>query len=69
MLARAPRVPLSYSRADAADALGISLPTFDRQVAAGRIIQRFIESKPVFPHGELLSYVDSLPYEKPTRDT
>jgi hypothetical protein len=69
MITRAPRVPLTYSRADAADALGISLPAFDRLVSASQLTPRFIGSKPVFTAAELTAYVESLPYEKPTRDT
>ena len=69
MLARAPRVPLTYSRADAADALGISIPAFDRLVSASQLTPRFIGSKPVFTAAELTAYVDSLPYEKPTKET
>ena len=64
MLARAPRVPLLFNRAGAADTLGISIPSFDRLVAAGEITPRFIGSKPVFTAEELTAYVASLPYEK-----
>ena len=69
MLTRAPRVPLTYSRADAADALGISIQAFDRLVSASQLTPRFIGSKPVFTTAELNAYVDSLPYEKPIRAT
>ena len=64
MNAHASRQPLAFNRAGAADTLGISIPSFDRLVAAGEITPRFIGSKPVFTVAELAAYVESLPYEK-----
>lgn len=62
---RAPRVPLSYNYADAADAIGISVAQLDKLVREGDITPKYVRSKPIFPATELLAWLESLPIEKP----
>lgn len=54
--------PLTYSKADAATALGISVKTLDRIVKDGDLNLRLIRGKRVIEATELESYVGSLPY-------
>ena len=69
MNTRAAAGRLAFNRTGAADTIGVSIPTFDRLVSAGLITPRYIGSKPVFTAAELIAYVESLPYEKPTKET
>lgn len=54
--------PLTYSKADAAAALGISVKTLDRVIKDGDLNMRLIRGKRVIDAAELESYVGSLPY-------
>jgi len=62
---RAPRVPLAYNYADAADALGISVAQLDKLVRQGDLNPVYVNSKPIFPAPELLAWLATLPIEKP----
>lgn len=66
---RAPRVPISYSLAGAADATGYSVRTIERAIKAGEITSRYANSSPVIPHDELFAWVQSLPVDKPEKAT
>lgn len=63
--ARTAPAPLVYSKPDAAAALGISVRTLNRVIAAGDLNVQFIGHKRVIAATELESYVDSLPYGLP----
>ena len=62
---RAPRAPLSYSIAGAAEATGYSERTIHLAIAAGDIQRRYATSKPVILASDLRDWLESLPTEKP----
>lgn len=62
---RAPRVPLAYNYADAADSIGISVSQLDQLVRQGDLAPVYVNSKPIFPAPELLAWIATLPAERP----
>lgn len=57
--------PLAYSVKDAAQAVGISPAKLEQIIARGDINPRWVDGKRIIAHGELLAWIDTLPFEKP----
>lgn len=58
---------LAYTIAEAADACGIGVSKLRQLIANNDISVRYIGSKPVILHSELLSWPESLPTESSAR--
>ena len=56
---------LAYSFSEASDATGYSQRTISQAVADGDLIARYANSKGIIKTSDLLSWIDSLPTEKP----
>jgi predicted site-specific integrase-resolvase len=63
---RAPRVPLAYSLAEAAESVGVSLSTLKNVITAGDLNPVYVNSKPVITATELTAWLSSLPPERKT---
>ena len=57
--------PVAYTRATAAQAVGISVRGIDKELKEGRLACRYYGTKPLIPADELKSWLDSLPSEAP----
>jgi excisionase family DNA binding protein len=56
---------LAYSLAEAAEVVGVSLPTLRRAIDKGDIVPRYPSRRPVIPAAELQQWLDRLPTEAP----
>lgn len=54
---------LAYTRAAAAEAVGISVRGIDKELKEGRLGCRYYGTKPLIPADELKAWLDSLPSE------
>ncbi|MEU9806263.1 hypothetical protein [Mycobacterium sp. NPDC050853] len=54
---------IGYNRAEAADALGISIDKLDQEYKAGRICPKYTGKKPLYSPDELKRWLESLPSE------
>jgi len=57
--------PVAYAIPAAAEAVGMSLASFNRILAAGDITRRYPNSTPIITHKELVDWADALPVDKP----
>jgi hypothetical protein len=59
--------PLAYTLAGAAEATGYSLSIIKQVIDKGDLTRRYANRKPIILATELQAWLDSLPYEPPSR--
>lgn len=58
---------VSYNKAGAAEATGISMSTIERAIAADELVAHYVGTKPVLLATDLAAWIESLPTERPKR--
>lgn len=64
MVRQAAPNPIAYSLDGAATAVGVSLDTIKRAIAAGDLTRRYPNSKPIILHEDLFEWAQTLPVER-----